>query len=780
MPDANHDDATLIAEDRGDTPVPGAKFAGRYVIERMLGRGAMGAVYAAQDEDVGERVALKILTCGDAPEVVERFRREVRLARRVTHRNAARTYDLGEHAGQHYLTMELVEGESLQDRMARGPLSHDDIVDIGVQLCQGLGAAHAVGVVHRDLKPANVLIESTGRVVITDFGVARAVQGDAEVTTDRMAVVGTPAYMAPEQLTGDEIGPHTDVFALGVMLYELLTGQRPFGGETAMAIATARLTQTPADPRTLAPIDDAVATMLQACLEREPPRRPSSVDAVAQALAQGSTMPGLGTDATLAVPGATPLPSSPPTPADRSLAVLPFRYRGPEEEAYLGDALWEELVDVLSITRGLKVSGTGATAQLEGIRDPKQVGERLGVDAIVDGTLHRAPGRVRIVARLVDVSGFQLWTDRFDGNLEDVFDLQDRVARRVAEGLRLELQQQVGTERVPEDVAQLYLQARALTRRVDLLGERLTEGWELLHRALDKAPTFAPALAQAAAVAVLRWFVPVPDPERDWQAESKRAVEAALSGAPHLAETHTAAARYAVARGDIGGAVKHLQHALDIAPTSADTIGYLGFLQCEAGRSEEGVRNILLGYELDPNVATHLVSVARQYALEQRWDDYEAMLLRLRSIPEQPRFTVDLTEMRVAGWRNDMERVRRVRPSLAGRKTNTAETMPELLRDVVLGNREPDEAMVEVDRLLQAGASPRFACITRQLATEALAILGKRERAFEQLDKALGLGVLIDADWIERCPALDTLRDEPRFQEVRRAVRSAADALWQT
>jgi len=774
-------DATLVAEDRGDIPAPGHRFADRYVIESVLGRGAMGAVYAAQDEDVGERVALKILTCGDEPEVVERFRREVRLARRVTHRNAARTYDLGERAGLYYLTMELVEGESLRERMARGPIPTAELVDIGVQLCRGLAAAHAVGVVHRDLKPANVLIERTGRVVVTDFGVARAVHGDAEVTTDRMAVVGTPAYMAPEQLTGEAIGPHTDIFALGVMLYELFTGQRPYRGETAMAMATARLTQVPVDPRTIATIDESVAKVLESCLERDVALRPSSVDVVAQALSQGGTIAeDVGTQETLAVPGALPEPTSPPQPGDRSLAVLPFRYRGPDDEAYLAEALWEELVDVLSMTRGLKVSCTGATAQLEGIRDPKQVGERLGVDALVDGTIHRAAGRVRITARLVDVGGFQLWTDRFDGTLESVFDLQDRIARRVAEALRLELQQRAETERAPEDVTQLYLQARALTRRVDQIGGRLEEAWGLLRQALDKAPTFAPALAQAASVAVLRWFIPVPDQEVDWGAQSKRAIDAALIGAPHMVETHTAAARYAVSRGEISGAVKHLQHALDIAPTSADAIAYLGFLQCEAGRSEDGVRNILLGYELDPNIATHLVAVARQYALEQRWDDYEAMLVRLRSSAELPRFTVDLTEMRVAVWRGDLERVRRVRPSLIGRVSDTAESMPELIRDIALGVREADAAMAEIDRRLNAGASPRFACITHQLAAEVFAARGYRERAFDQIDKAIASGVLIDADWIERCPALDALRTEPRFHEARVTVRSAANAIWQS
>ncbi|MEM6995441.1 MAG: protein kinase [Myxococcota bacterium] len=784
MTDDPNDEATLVAGEVDSVPLPGRTFAGRYRIEKLLGQGAMGAVYSAQDEEVGERVALKIVICEQSSETLERFRREVRLARRVTHRNAARTYDLGEHAGQHFLTMELIEGESLQARLAReGRLSADVAREVGVQICHGLAAAHGVGVVHRDLKPANVLIEENGRVVITDFGVARGLHGDPEVTTDALAVVGTPAYMAPEQVTSSEIGPRTDLYALGIMLYEMLAGVRPFVGDTAMAIASARLTTMPDSPAVHVELEAKLEALVMSCLAMKPEDRPESAHAVARALAQAANAELPGAVSTLGGQAATVAQgddlSATVTPLERSLAVRPFRYRGPADQEYLSEALCEELVDVLSMTRGLQVVGAGATAELAEVRDPKRVGEELGVDAIIEGTLQRAGDQVRIVARLIEVeSGFQLWSDRFDGRLEDVFDLQDRVAKRVAEALRVQLEDHASAQKVPADVVELYLRARAKAREVDMSGVALGVAYDMFQDALRRVPTFAAALAQAAEAAVRRWFIPTTGKERDWGAEAKRAVEAALIGAPHLVESHTAAARYHVSCGDVAAAVGHLRNALAIAPTSAAAHEYLGFLQCEAGRSEDGVRHILHAYELDPTATGHLVVVARHYALRQQWDEYEALMTKLRATPEVAQFTVDIVDLRVAGWRGNLQRFRELRPSLRLGKPHPAEMMPALLARVILGETSPADGVEELDELCSHMASPRFRCTTRQLSCETLVVVGEIELSLGELAKAVDEGVLIDADWIDRCSALDPLRERAEFAAASKSVHDAADAIW--
>ncbi|HVI02275.1 MAG TPA: serine/threonine-protein kinase, partial [Enhygromyxa sp.] len=468
------DDATIAV--RTGVSV-GSLFAERYQIEKLLGRGGMGSVYRVHDREVGETVALKLLDATVAtPESIERFRREVRLARRVTHRNAARTYDLGEHHGWRFLTMEFVDGESLRTHVNRKPPNPARAVGFARQIADGLAAAHAAGVVHRDLKPANVLLERSGRVVITDFGIARGLQS-SDATLQTGGLLGTPAYMAPEQIMGEDIGAPADLYALGLILFEMLTGRLPFVGDSPMAIALARLHQSlpvfesePGIPGRLAPI-------LARCLAREQSQRISSAAELGELLAAAANElakdlgSDLGTDdGTLGMPtsmtvstvtrSATPgLTNTPTTPTGRALAVLPFRFRGPESERYVAESLSDELIDVLSTMRGLRVSGSGATARFADAadRDPRTIGADLEVDVIVDGTVQLAGKRVRISARLLDVaSGFQLWSERYDGALEDVFELQDKMGKRIAEALRLKLEDIAHRGEAPVEAIEAY------------------------------------------------------------------------------------------------------------------------------------------------------------------------------------------------------------------------------------------------------------------------------------------------------------------------------------
>ncbi|HVY49887.1 MAG TPA: serine/threonine-protein kinase, partial [Minicystis sp.] len=263
--------------------------AGRYEILGMLGVGGMGTVYRARDRELDEVVALKALRreLVDAPGMLERFRREVKLARRVTHPNVARVFDIGEHDGEKFLTMEYVDGESLAGLLAReGALSVARGVELAVAVCAGLGAAHHAGVVHRDLKPDNVLLSKSGRVVVTDFGIARAVMdGGAGQTAG--GLVGTPAYMAPEQVEGAaDVDARADVYALGAMLFELFTGARPWIGDAPIAVAAARLVHPPPDPRAKKPdLPTPLARAILRCMARRREERFASVAEVAAELA---------------------------------------------------------------------------------------------------------------------------------------------------------------------------------------------------------------------------------------------------------------------------------------------------------------------------------------------------------------------------------------------------------------------------------------------------------------------------------------------------------------
>ncbi|HEV8323581.1 MAG TPA: protein kinase [Myxococcota bacterium] len=844
----------------------GTLFANRYEIIEVLGRGGMGAVFKVRDREVGEVVALKVLTVrgAEGSDAVERFRREIRLARRVTHRNVARTYDLGEHAGMRFLTMEHVDGVSLRVLIeAEGKVAPARAAAIALQIGEGLAAAHAAGVVHRDLKPANILLEgagpaapaAAGRAVVIDFGIARATQGDG-ANLQTMGSIGTPAYMAPEQVSGDPVDARTDVYAFGIILYEMLTGTLPFNGDTPISCALARLRDDPPDPRTLAPLPDALAVLVLRCLQREPAGRPP-LDEVIYGLAAiaAAALAGVATDDTGTFPpgrvgslaggdlrstpgsgrvatgpggggaaagsgasagsgrvatgpgsggsgggagagtgpgaGAGTGPAGtgragtsqsgrslhlPTSPGDRALAVLPFRYRGPAEDAYLAEGLTEELIDVLSMTRGLRVSGSGATAKYTGAeRDPRAVGNDLGVDAVVDGTLQRAGDHVKISARLVAVpDGFQMWTGRFEGAMRDVLELQETMAKRIAEALRLELAAIAARGDAPQEAVELYLRARQQAREFHNIGPGGSV--DLLEQCLALAPVFRPALAFRAISLVKAWFVPQGGPKRDYEKEARAAVNEALLHAGGLAETHLAAAMVAVQCGDYPTATHALANALAIAPTCAEAHDYLGRLQVEAGKVDEGIRRLLLAVELDPALGACLVDVGRAHALHQRWDDYERVLGQLARLKGANLPPLLMVRVRVSLWRGDLERIREL-----------IEQIPEgeqpfllMMRgycQAILGDVTLDDAEQRLAGLAAMVDNARFKTIMHQIACEFLSLRDRAEAALGHLERAVE-AALIDIEWMERCPALAPLRGTPRFLEAERKVRRRAMSMW--
>ncbi|HET6584106.1 MAG TPA: serine/threonine-protein kinase, partial [Nannocystaceae bacterium] len=545
MGENDGDAATLVGSGTA-TAMTGRRFADRYRIERLLGRGGMGTVWAALDERLGERVALKILQGEGSPTsaAIERFRREVRLARRITHPNVARIYDIGDHDGVHYLTMEWIRGRSLAESLVAGvPWAPARALAVAEQIACGLAAAHACTVIHRDLKPGNVLIEESGRAVITDFGIACAMTGDVKLTVDRGSWLGTPAYMSPEQVRGDEIDLRSDVYALGTILFELLTGRLPFEGDGVFAVALARIQEPACDPATLVPLDPGIAALVRACLATDPAQRPATIgDVHAEIVRLRGTTSG-----SLVAPAPRPTPTFVSVrTADHGIAVLPFRYRGPASDDYLADALTDELVDLLSNTRGLKVAARGATMRFVDDPDPKRIGAELGVEAVIEGTVQRAGSQVRISARLLaTTTGFQTWSERFEGRLDDVFDLQDRMAKRVAESLRVELERHASVGEHCGEAVELYLRARKRAGAVDLGGVGPDNALALLDRAIELAPHFKPALAAHAIVTERMWFYPGAPRDVDWAERTRLSVERALAEAGDLAETHVAAARHA-------------------------------------------------------------------------------------------------------------------------------------------------------------------------------------------------------------------------------------------
>jgi serine/threonine-protein kinase len=618
------------------------------------------------------------------------------------------------------------------------------------------------------------------RVVLSDFGIARSLTGELHLTT---GALGTPTYMAPEQAAGGPIDERTDLYSLGLVLFEILTGARPLGPPGDLA---SELEEVGAPA--------ACAAVILRCIERDPAARPRSAEEVRGLLAQAfpETFAASGAPRSAradrashaheppAPPGASrvsalSLPGS--LTGQRALAVLPLRYFGAPDQAYLGDVLTEELVDVLSRTRGLRVLGTGATAKYRDTRDPQQISRELGVRSIVDGTAQCAGDKLRISARLIDAEhgGVQLWSQRYEGSLADVFELQTSIARRVAEELRVELTTLSYGSGLPAEAIELYLTARSRLRGAEYTG--VIEAVGLLARSIAIAPDFGPALAAHTYTCVRGWFLSMGTTGApDWEALARASVEQAKERAPDLAETHYAAGMLAAQYGNFAEAVRSLVRALLIAPTYAAAHEYLGMLECEAGRSESGVKRLLLSAELDPTLTYGLVYLARHHALSGDHEACEAAFTELARRRGPEHFTVLFARIRLAGWRRDKEELTRLLEITKG-WTMPARLTAKLCAQAHLGQIAADEVERLFAHYLGEVQNPRMITLITQLRIEVHASSGRPEVAMMHLFRA-ATSVLVDLDWLDRCPLLAELRAMPRFNEARCRVQARANAIW--
>jgi len=770
-----------------DELAQGELFADRYEILESLGRGGMGAVYHARDLSLGEDIALKLLSFVEDPSpiAVLRFRKEVKLARRVTHPNVARVYDIGEHLGKIYLTMELVHGPTLRAVLrSEHRLAVGRVIEIGRALAAGLSAAHEVGVVHRDLKPSNILIDRSGRVVLSDFGIARGLDDDQSLTT---GVLGTPHYMAPEQATGGMIDARVDVYAMGLVLYEMLTGER--ADTTPLLLADAMRAHS-APP--------ALITLTLHCLERDPGARPRSTSEIAQRLAAIAAIAAMGaadadgtgtnrlpipvaqmldTVAAIHVPERNEQPSpSQEIPPDRALAVLPFAYRGKKDNDYLGDVITDELVDVLCRTRSLRVLGSGATSKYREARDARAIGRELGVFAVIDGTVQMAGQKVRISVRLVDAdSGVQLWSDHHEGTLEDLFTFQEAIARRVAEELRVEITTITHKRDAPAEAIEQYLSARRLLRRFNDSTARAAA--QSFARCIELAPCFTPALAGHAIASVRAWFFDAgADKGINWAELAQASVDRALERAPELAETHLASGMFATQRGDYPAAARALQRALSLAPTCADAHEYLGLLECEAGQGDAGKRRLTLADQLAPELTNALSTVARDHALHGRYEEALSLLAALDRRGGSGPLVGGLARVRIAAWRGDREQLVQMA------KDNRFPGIPSwqamrLYAQAILGAFTAQELEQQFAQLLGAMKNARRRSLATQLEIEVFSSRGELDTALIHLTRCAQL-VLIDITWLDHCPLLEPLRLLPGFADARRVVQARVDAIW--
>ena len=557
------------------------KQLGHYFVVAGLGSGGMGDVYVAQDTRLDRRVALK-LPRPDVSASADRlalFRREARAAAALNHPNIVHLYSVEEAEGLIFMTMELVQGRSLRDLLSDGaPLTLPRTLTFASQIAEGLACAHAAGVLHRDLKPANVMITEDDRVKILDFGVAKffrpvSMWGAEEATTGRASSssgrpVGTVGYMSPEQALGKTLDARTDLFALGVVLFEMATGRAPFEGETLAAVFDHLLNRRPPSPLTLNPaLPASLATLIDRALEKDPERRYRSASDFLEDLR--GIDPSNPSSARPATAGRILAEGRRPA----SIVVLPFVDMSPgRDQEYFCHGITEEIISTLTRVPGLHViSRTSAFAFQGKDLDITEIGRRLKVGTALEGSVRKAGDRVRITAQLVNAEdGYQLWSKRFDRELSDVFAIQDEIAASIVNEFRMGLAGQPAVKRAALDVVahDAYLKGMyALNKWTDHSMRRAIADF---REAIAEDPGFAPAYAALAEGHIWLYSGLGILPATDTVPQARSAVEKALELDPTLADAHKVRALIAMNHDwDRQGAEEALTRALQLGPGSA-------------------------------------------------------------------------------------------------------------------------------------------------------------------------------------------------------------------
>src|SRR5712691_5405491 len=587
-------DPSLAPTPHSEEAVP--ERIGHYAISRKLGQGGMGVVYAARDQRLERTVAVKTMSSlADDETARKRFWREARAAASVNHPNVCQIYEIGEHDGELFIAMELLEGQPLTERLRRGPMSVSQTMPIGLGILAALSALHARGIVHRDLKPSNVFLTPHG-VKLLDFGLARPELDQsltmATIPTRTGMMVGTPRYMAPEQATDQDIDSRSDLFAVGAILFEMLAGRPAFAGRTVGEILHSTLHEQP-PALTGSPAVAAADRVIRRALAKRPAERPASADAMAEELravrgASGDDTPALARALT-------------------RLVVLPFRVLRPDPETdFLAFSLPDAIATSLSGIGSLIVRSSATAARFAGeAPDLKALAAEADVDRVVMGTLLRSGDQLRAAAQLVEAPGGTLLTSHtVQSSLGDLFRLQDDIARRVVEALSLPLAGG-GTSPTPDAphnarAYELYLRANELARTYD----GLPRARDLYQRCLELDPSFAPAWARLGRChRVIGKFI---EGSPDSDARAEEAFRRALELNPRLSVAHKFYAHLEAEMGQPQAALVRLQREADRHGNDPELFAGLVHACRYCGLYEQSIAAHGEARRLDPNVPTSL------------------------------------------------------------------------------------------------------------------------------------------------------------------------------
>ncbi len=583
----------------------------------------MGDVYRATDTKLGRSVALKILPPEMAhdPDRLARFQREARAVAALNHPHIVTLHSVEEAEGVHFLTMELVEGSSLHSLIPDEGFPVGQILAFGFDIADALAAAHDKGIVHRDLKPANVMISSAGRVKILDFGIAKVATAvdciDVTSSLDGHTVLGvslgTPAYMSPEQISGRPVDHRTDVFSLGILLYQMATGHRPFAGASSAELASAILRDTPPPVSSLRPdLPPNLSRVIRRCLEKDPDHRFQTARDIANEL-QDVTRPSVHAIAVPEPKSSSPAEKSGTTNFEQGfwIAVLPFKFHGANPDlSALAEGLTEEILTGLTRFSYLRVVARGSTLRFaDQASDLRSVGKELSARYVIEGSIRQAGSKLRIAVHVVDaVSGTDLWAETYHRNFraEDLFELQDELVPSIVatvadtQGVLPRSMSEALRQRDPAQLNPYEALLRAFAHWQRVNAEEHAAARAALERAVQQPSHPADCWAMLSLIYKEEYahgFNLLPDPIGRALAAARRAVESAPSN--HLAYHALAAALFF--RREIPAFRIAAEKAIALNPMDGFTAAYLGFLLAYSGEWERGCELAQLALRLNPH-----------------------------------------------------------------------------------------------------------------------------------------------------------------------------------
>jgi serine/threonine protein kinase/tetratricopeptide (TPR) repeat protein len=806
---------------------------GRYEIRSPVGAGGMGEVYLAHDTLLDRSIALKVLPAALAsePQRLHRFLQEARAASQLKGGNVAHIYDIGDAGGLRFIAMEYVEGAQLNDKINGQPLPIPEIIRIGIHIASALEEAHAKGITHRDIKPQNVIVTPEGEVKVLDFGLAKLdpllsrtsaqtpdSEAETRVKTDPGVVMGTVLYMSPEQAMGREVDPRTDIFSLGVVLYEMAAGRVPFSGasitETIDKIAHS---QPDAISRFNYSVPPELEMIIRKALRKERDERYQSVRGMIVDLKalqreveignhqeypasvdQRSTVVDASSAErpTVIDTGQQQAPRSPEAFAARtvvsnsesissgavtagttpSIAVLPLLNMSADpENEYFCDGLAEELLNALAKIEGLKVAARTSAFFFKGKEiDVREIGQKLGVGTVLEGSVRKAGNRVRITAQLIDVAdGYHLWSERYDRQMEDIFDIQDEITLAVVNALKVTLlgeDKAAALKRYTDNTEayELYLKGRHFYNKYT--GEGWAKAIEYFEKAIEKEPEYAPAYAGISHCLGISWYygiLPADEALPQANAASSRAMELEHD----LDEAHLSLGNaHFYHEWNWAEAEREYSTAIELNPNSADAHQWYGMFLASRERFDQAVAEGRRARELDPLSLLVNLHLGRIYLLAGRWD---------RALRQAQRLTEIESNFVGAYWHLGAVHLHRGMHEEALEALQQALALSENQIAIanlgatygLLGKRE--EALNVLNQLLEMRERQY---VTALNIARVYSGLGDKDKAFEWLERAYeerdgGLAVLnaeakagTGGVWVE------SIRTDPRFQDLARRI----------